>query len=70
MRVNYMYSSTEKLEERKQLIYYIKKVVDTCRNTQTLATLTGSLAEFYYFNSEYRTAINYQLCKRSRALHK
>jgi signal transduction histidine kinase len=60
-RLNYIYYSLNATAKRKQLIIYMKKVVDTTKNIFTKSFLNGSLAEYYLDNSEYETFIGYQL---------
>lgn len=61
MRLNYMYYSIKDHEKGKQLIDYIKKVVDTIKDDDSKATLLGSLGEYYLDRSEFENFINYKL---------
>ncbi|MEP6929847.1 MAG: HAMP domain-containing sensor histidine kinase, partial [Flavobacterium sp.] len=61
MRLNYIYYSLNETAKRKQLVHYIKQVLDTTKNTYTQAVLNGSLGEYYLDYSEYETFIHYQL---------
>ncbi|SHF94372.1 ATP-binding protein [Flavobacterium defluvii] len=61
MRLNYAYYALNEISKRKQLIAYIKQVLDTTKNTYTQAVLNGSLGEYYLDYSEYENFINYQL---------
>nr|WP_294787516.1 ATP-binding protein [uncultured Flavobacterium sp.] len=61
MRLNYAYYSVQDTVKGKSLVRYIKKVLDTTKNTYTKSVLNGSLAEYHQNNSEYETFINYQL---------
>ncbi|RZJ54809.1 MAG: hypothetical protein EOO44_03595, partial [Flavobacterium sp.] len=61
MRLNYIYYSLNESAKRKELIVYIKQVLDTTKNTYTQAVLNGSLGEYYLDQSEYETFIQYQL---------
>ncbi|MWB95800.1 hypothetical protein GON26_15650 [Flavobacterium sp. GA093] len=61
MRLNYIYYSLHLTTKNKELSQYIRKVLDTTKNTYTKAVLNGSLAEYYQNNSEYETFIHYQL---------
>lgn len=61
MRLNYTYYALNEISKRKQLIAYIKKVLDTTKNTYTQAVLNGSLGEYYLDYSEYENFIGYQL---------
>jgi signal transduction histidine kinase len=60
-RLNYVYYSLNATTERDHLVKYIKKVLDTTKNTFTKSVLNGSLGEYYLDNSEYETFISYQL---------
>lgn len=61
MRLNYIYYSLNKTSKRKELITYIKKVLDTTKNSYTQAVLNGSLGEYYLDYSEYESFIHFQL---------
>jgi len=61
MRLNYMYYSIKAHQKGKNLIRYIKKVVDTIQNHDLKATLLGSLGEYYLDRSEFENFINYKL---------
>jgi hypothetical protein len=61
MRLNYTYYALNESSKRKQLINYIKKVLDTTKNTYAQSVLNGCLAEYYLDYSEYETFIHYQL---------
>lgn len=61
MRLNYAYYALNETAKRKQLIEYIKDVVDTTKSTYTKSVLYGSLGEYYLDNAEYETFISYQL---------
>jgi len=61
MRLNYMYYSIKEHEKGKNLISYIKKVVDTVRDKNSKAILLGSLGEYYLDRSEFENFINYKL---------
>lgn len=61
MRLNYMYYSIKEHQKAKNLIQYIKKIVDTVKEDDTKATLLGSLGEYYLDRSEFENFINYKL---------
>lgn len=61
MRLNYMYYSIKEHEKAKNLIQYIKKVVDTVKDEDAKATMLGSLGEYYLDRSEFENFINYKL---------
>jgi len=61
MRLNYIYYSLNQTSKRKELITYIKKVLDTTKNSYTQAVLNGSLGEYYLDYSEYESFIHFQL---------
>lgn len=61
MRLSYAYYALNKTEKRKQLVAYIKQVLDTTKSTYTKSVLNGSLGEYYLDNAEYDTFISYQL---------
>lgn len=61
MRLNYMYYSIKAHQKGKNLIRYIKKVLDTIQNHDLKATLLGSLGEYYLDRSEFENFINYKL---------
>ena len=61
MRLNYIYYSLNDTLKRKDLIVYIKQVLDTTKNTYTQAVLNGSLGEYYLDYSQYENFIKYQL---------
>ncbi|WP_394776611.1 ATP-binding protein [Flavobacterium sp.] len=61
MRLNYIYYSLNDTIKRENLIQYIKKVLDTTKNTYTQSVLNGSLGEYYLDYSEYEKFIGYQL---------
>jgi signal transduction histidine kinase len=61
MRLNYAYYSLNENLKRKQLIGYIKQVLDTTKSSYTKSVLYGSLGEYYLDNAEYETFIHYQL---------
>ena len=61
MRLSYTYYALNETFKRKQLIDYIKQVVDTTKSTYTKSVLYGSLGEYYLDNAEYETFISYQL---------
>lgn len=61
MRLNYMYYSIKENEKAKQLIEHVKKVVDTIKDSDSKATLLGSLGEYYLDRSEFENFINYKL---------
>ncbi|PWB22283.1 ATP-binding protein [Flavobacterium sp. HTF] len=61
MRLNYIYYSLNETSKRKELVTYIKKVLDTTKSSYTQAVLNGSLGEYYLDYSEYETFIHYQL---------
>lgn len=61
MRLNYMYYSIKEHQKAKNLIQYIKKVVDTVKDPDIKATMLGSLGEYYLDRSEFENFINYKL---------
>lgn len=61
MRLNYIYYSLNDTAKRENLIQYIKKVLDTTKNTYTQSVLNGSLGEYYLDYSQYENFIGYQL---------
>lgn len=61
MRLNYIYYSLNDTLKRKDLIVYIKQVLDTTKNTYTQAVLNGSLGEYYLDYAQYENFIKYQL---------
>ncbi|WP_276378931.1 ATP-binding protein [Flavobacterium sp. H4147] len=61
MRLNYVYYSVQDTIKRKNLIDYIKKVLDTTKNVYTQSVLNGSLGEYYLDYAEYENFIKYQL---------
>jgi len=61
MRLNYIYYSLNDTAKRENLIKYIKKVLDTTKNTYTQSVLNGSLGEYYLDYSQYENFIGYQL---------
>jgi signal transduction histidine kinase len=61
MRLNYIYYSLNDTAKRENLIRYIKKVLDTTKNTYTQSVLNGSLGEYYLDYSQYENFIGYQL---------
>jgi signal transduction histidine kinase len=61
MRLSYAYYALNETSKRKQLIEYIKQVLDTTKSTYTKSVLYGSLGEYYLDNAEYETFISYQL---------
>ncbi|MCD9853723.1 ATP-binding protein [Epilithonimonas sp. JDS] len=61
MRLNYMYYSIKEHQKAKNLIKYIKKVVDTVKDDDIKATMLGSLGEYYLDRSEFENFINYKL---------
>ena len=61
MRLNYMYYSIKEHQKAKNLIQYIKKVVDTVKDEDAKATMLGSLGEYYLDRSEFENFINYKL---------
>lgn len=61
MRLNYIYYSLNDTLKRKNLIVYIKQVLDTTKNTYTQAVLNGSLGEYYLDYAQYENFIKYQL---------
>jgi signal transduction histidine kinase len=61
MRLNYIYYALNQSSKRKQLVEYIKQILDTTKNTYTHSVLNGSLGEYYLDNAEYETFIHYQL---------
>nr|WP_199001877.1 ATP-binding protein [Flavobacterium sp. ASV13] len=61
MRLSYAYYALNQTSKRKQLITYIKQVLDTTKSTYTKSVLYGSLGEYYLDNAEYETFISYQL---------
>lgn len=61
MRLNYIYYSLNDTLKRKNLIIYIKQVLDTTKNTYTQAVLNGSLGEYYLDYAQYENFIKYQL---------
>ncbi len=61
MRLNYMYYSIKEHQKAKNLIQYIKKVVDTVKDHDIKATMLGSLGEYYLDRSEFENFINYKL---------
>ncbi|MGN7809062.1 ATP-binding protein [Flavobacterium sp. 22076] len=61
MRLNYIYYSLNDTLKRKDLIVYIKQVLDTTKNIYTQAVLNGSLGEYYLDYAQYENFINYQL---------
>ncbi|MFH6992089.1 ATP-binding protein [Flavobacterium sp. FlaQc-48] len=61
MRLSYAYYALNETLKRKQLVAYIKQVVDTTKNTNTKSVLYGSLGEYYLDNAQYETFISYQL---------
>ena len=61
MRLNYMYYSIKDHEKGRNLVAYIKKVVDTIKNPSSKATLLGSLGEYYLDRSEFENFIKYKL---------
>ncbi|WP_264535963.1 ATP-binding protein [Flavobacterium sp. N1736] len=61
MRLNYVYYSLNDTIKRENLIRYIKKVLDTTKNTYTQSVLNGSLGEYYLDYSQYENFIGYQL---------
>ena len=60
-RLNYMYYALNETAKNKALANYVKKVLDTTKNTYTKAVLYGSIAEYYLNNAQYETFIDYQL---------
>lgn len=61
MRLSYAYYALNETSKRKELITYIKQVVDTTKSTYTKSVLYGSLGEYYLDNAQYETFISYQL---------
>jgi tetratricopeptide (TPR) repeat protein len=61
MRLSYAYYALNESSKRKQLIAYIKQVLDTTKSTYTKSVLYGSLGEYYLDNAQYETFIRYQL---------
>ncbi|MBE8725193.1 ATP-binding protein [Flavobacterium hungaricum] len=61
MRLNYAYYALNETSKRKNLIKYIKQVLDTTKSTYTKSVLYGSLGEYYLDNAAYETFISYQL---------
>jgi signal transduction histidine kinase len=61
MRLNYMYYSIKQHQKAKNLILYIKKVIDTVKDKDVKATMLGSLGEYYLDRSEFENFINYKL---------
>ncbi|MEP6804839.1 MAG: ATP-binding protein [Flavobacterium sp.] len=61
MRLNYVYYSLNETTKRENLIRYIKKILDTTKNTYTQSVLNGSLGEYYLDYSQYEKFIGYQL---------
>ncbi|CAA9196063.1 Adaptive-response sensory-kinase SasA [Flavobacterium bizetiae] len=61
MRLSYAYYALNETLKRKELITYIKQVVDTTKSTYTKSVLYGSLGEYYLDNAQYETFISYQL---------
>ena len=61
MRLNYAYYALNETFKRKELITYIKQVLDTTKSTYTKSVLYGSLGEYYLDNAQYETFIDYQL---------
>lgn len=61
MRLSYAYYALNETSKRKQLIEYIKQVLDTTKSTYTKSVLYGSLGEYYLDKAEYETFISYQL---------
>jgi len=61
MRLNYAYYALNETSKRKELITYIKQVLDTTKSTYTKSVLYGSLGEYYLDNAQYETFIDYQL---------
>jgi len=61
MRLSYAYYALNETSKRKELINYIKQVLDTTKNTYTKSVLYGSLGEYYLDNAQYETFISYQL---------
>lgn len=61
MRLNYAYYALNETSKRKQLIEYVKQILDTTKSTHTKSVLYGSLGEYYLDNAQYETFISYQL---------
>ncbi|MFH7014371.1 ATP-binding protein [Flavobacterium sp. FlaQc-52] len=61
MRLNYTYYALNETAKNKELILYIKKVLDTTKSNYMKAVLYGSLGEYYLNYSEYEPFIQYQL---------
>ena len=61
MRLNYLYYSTKRFQEREKLVQYIQNVLDTTRNVYTQGILNGSLGEYYLDKSEIEKFIGYKL---------
>jgi len=61
MRLNYAYYALNETSKRKELVTYIKQVLDTTKSTYTKSVLYGSLGEYYLDNAQYETFIDYQL---------
>lgn len=61
MRLSYMYYALNETEKRKQLVAYMKQILDTTKSINTKSVLNGSLGEYYLDNAEYETFIGYQL---------
>lgn len=61
MRLNYMYYSTKQHQKAKNLIQYLKKVVDTVKDEDAKGTMLGSIGEYYLDRSEFENFINYKL---------
>ncbi|MEO7978660.1 ATP-binding protein [Flavobacterium sp.] len=61
MRLNYIYYALHETSKSKDLIKYVKKVVDTTKSTYSKAYLNGSIAEYYLNNAKYEIFIDYQL---------
>lgn len=61
MRLNYMYYSVKDHEKGKNLIQYVKSIVDTVKDQDSKATLVGSIGEYYLDRSEFENFITYKL---------
>lgn len=61
MRLNYMYYSLKENQKGKDLIQYIKNIVDTVQDQHSKAILLGSIGEYYLDHSEFENFINYKL---------
>lgn len=60
-RLNYMYYALNESAKNAALVNYVKKVLDTTKNTYTKAVLYGSVAEYHLNKAQYETFIDYQL---------